>query len=121
PWNVADRMTGITAVHATLAALLMRERTGKGQAVEVPMFETVAQQVLGDHMGGMSFVPQHGQPGYSRLLSPGRKPYKTLDGYIVATPYTNKHFATLLAAVGREAEMQTNPILRDVPTRQGHW
>jgi len=121
PWNVADRITGITAVHATLAALLMRERTGKGQAVEVPMFETVAQQVLGDHMGGLSFVPQHGQSGYSRLLSPGRKPYKTLDGYLVATPYTNKHFATLLGAVGRESEMQTNPILRDVPTRQGHW
>lgn len=72
-------------------------------------------------MGGLAFVPQNGQPGYSRLLAPGRKPYKTLDGYLVATPYTNKHFATLLAAVGREGEMQTNPILRDVPTRQGHW
>ena len=121
PWNVADRITGITAVHATLAALLLRTRTGDGQAVEVPMFETVTQMVLGDHMGGMAFVPQAGESGYARLLSPGRRPYKTLDGYFVITPYTDNQFTALLGAIGREGEMKTNPILIDLQTRQRHW
>ncbi len=121
PWNVADRMTGITAAHATLAALLLRTHTGQGQAVEVPMFETVTQMVLGDHMGGMAFVPQAGESGYARLLTPGRKPYKTLDGHFVITPYTDNQFGALLGAIGREVEMKTNPILRDPQTRQLHW
>ena len=121
PWNVADRITGITAAHATLAALLMRTRTGKGQSVEVPMFETVTQMVLGDHMAGMIYVPQHGESGYGRLLTPGRRPYKTLDGYFVATPYTDKQFRAVLAAVGREDEMASNPILVDLQARQQHW
>jgi crotonobetainyl-CoA:carnitine CoA-transferase CaiB-like acyl-CoA transferase len=121
PWNVADRITGITAAHATLAALLMRKDTGLGQAVEVPMFETVTQMVLGDHMGGMAFVPQAGEPGYARLLTPGRRPYRTQDGHIVVTPYTDRQFAALLGAVGRAGEMRTNPILRDLQARQRHW
>jgi crotonobetainyl-CoA:carnitine CoA-transferase CaiB-like acyl-CoA transferase len=121
PWNVADRMTGITAAHATLAALLMRTHTGQGQAVDVPMFETVTQMVLGDHMGGMAFEPQAGESGYARLLTPGRRPYKTLDGHFVITPYTDKQFGALLGAIGRDDEMKTNPILRDMQTRQRHW
>jgi crotonobetainyl-CoA:carnitine CoA-transferase CaiB-like acyl-CoA transferase len=51
PATIADRIVGLNATHAILAALLHRDRTGEGQSVEIPMFETMAQFVLGDHMG----------------------------------------------------------------------
>lgn len=52
PLNVADRIAGISAVHVVLAALFHRERTGAGQSVELPMFETLVDLVLGEHLGG---------------------------------------------------------------------
>src|SRR3970040_503243 len=52
PTAIADRLTGLAAVNAVTAALFCSERTGSGQAVEVPMFETLAHMVLADHMGG---------------------------------------------------------------------
>src|ERR1700683_4140691 len=68
PLALADRVVGINAAHVILAALVRGLRTGKGQSVELPMFETMAQLVLGDHLGARSFVPDHGAPGYFRLL-----------------------------------------------------
>ena len=76
PINIADRIVGLNAAHAILAALLCREQTGKGQSVEVPMFETMTQFVLGDHFGGLSFVPPEGPAGYigsfPRIAAPTR-------------------------------------------------
>lgn len=121
PWNVADRITGVTAAHATLAALLMRARTGAGQAIEVPMYETVVQMVLGDHMAGMTYQPRAGEPGYQRLLAKGRRPYRTADGHLVATPYTDRQFDALFRAVGRPDEMASNPMLRNAQVRGQNW
>ena len=121
PWNVADRMTGITAVHAALAALILRGRTGQGQSVEVPMFETIVQMVLGDHLGGQSFEPAAGAGGYARLLTPGRKPYPTADGFIVMTPYNDKQFRALFEALDWPDAATRNPILATMQSRQQHW
>jgi crotonobetainyl-CoA:carnitine CoA-transferase CaiB-like acyl-CoA transferase len=74
PAAIADRIVGLNATHAILAALIHRDRTGEGQAIEIPMFETMAQFVLGDHMAGRSFEPPIGPSGYSRLLSRDRRP-----------------------------------------------
>lgn len=109
PMTMADRITGLTAAHAAIAALFMRERTGRGQAVEVPMFETLVQTVLGDHLGGEAFVPAAGEAGYERLLTPYRRPYRTLDGYIAATPYNDKQFRAFYAAIGRAEELARHP------------
>lgn len=103
PSVVADRITGISAAHALLAALIYRMRTGRGQSVEVPMFETLVSHILGDHLSGKTFEPAAGPMGYSRLLTPFRRPYRTCDGYIAATVYTDKQWQTFWAALGRQA------------------
>ena len=101
PANLADRVVGVNAVHVILAALLCRERTGEAQEVELPMFETLAQFVLDDHMGGRSFDPPLGPPGYSRLLH--RRPFETKDGYVCALVYNDKQWESFFRAIGSVA------------------
>ena len=99
PVNLADRVTGLHAVYAVTSALFFRERTGQGQAVEVPMFESIAHFVLGDHMAGLSWDPPLGGSGYERLLH--RRPYATSDGYLCVLVYNDKQWKSFLEAVGR--------------------
>jgi crotonobetainyl-CoA:carnitine CoA-transferase CaiB-like acyl-CoA transferase len=106
PVNLADRLTGLHTVYAVTAALFHRERTGEGQAVEVPMFEAVTHFVLGDHTAGHTFEPPIGDTGYARLLA--RRPYPTSDGYICVLIYNDKHWRSFFAAIAR-ADMQADP------------
>jgi crotonobetainyl-CoA:carnitine CoA-transferase CaiB-like acyl-CoA transferase len=102
PSTVADRITGLNAVNAVTAALFYRERSGKGQAVEVPMFESLTQFVLGDHMAGRTFDPPIGPMGYSRLLAEHRNPYATKDGYLCLLIYNDKQWRSFFRLLGRE-------------------
>ncbi len=100
PLTLADRVTGLHAVYAVTAALYERERSGLGQAVQVPMFEAMAQLVLGDHLAGLSFEPPRGEAGYARLLTPQRRPYRTSDGYLCVLIYNDKQWSAFLQLVG---------------------
>lgn len=102
PLNLADRLAGLTAVHAVLAALIHRGRTGEGQSIEIPMFETVVEFLMGDHMWGATFDQSPASMGYSRALSPNRGPYQTSDGYIAVLPYINKHWHALYRLLGKD-------------------
>ena len=99
PINLADRVTGLHVVYAVTAALYRRERSGHGQAVEVPMFESVAHLVLGDHLAGLSWEPPIGPTGYPRLEH--RRPYATSDGYLCVLVYNDKQWRSFLEAVSR--------------------
>jgi crotonobetainyl-CoA:carnitine CoA-transferase CaiB-like acyl-CoA transferase len=100
PTIVADKTTAITAVYAILAALFHRERTGEGQELEVPMFETMTSFVMAEHLWGMAFDPPRGPPGYVRLMSQHRKPYPTKDGYIAMLPYLDAHWEKFCKLTG---------------------
>ncbi|MFB9263900.1 CaiB/BaiF CoA transferase family protein [Bradyrhizobium erythrophlei] len=121
PATMADRIVGLNAVHAVLAALFHRERTGEGQAIEIPMFETMAQFVLGDHMAGRSFEPPIGPPGYSRLLSPDRRPYQTSDGYVCALVYSDKQWNAFFAKIGLTNEADRDPRLNSISARTRNY
>ncbi len=109
PTAMADRAVGLTAVGGILASLLARQRTGRGDRLDIPMFETMTAFVLGDHMGGLTYEPPLDGGGYSRQLSPERRPYQTRDGYICALIYTDNQWKSFLRAIGREALMQEDP------------
>jgi crotonobetainyl-CoA:carnitine CoA-transferase CaiB-like acyl-CoA transferase len=121
PLAVADRIVGLNAVHAILAALIARDRAGEGQSIEVPMFETMAQFVLSDHLGGRTFEPPLGPPGYSRLLAHDRRPYRTSDGYVCVLVYNDKQWQSLFAAIGRTQEFRADPRLCDHAARARHY
>jgi len=110
PITLSDRVTGLHAVYAVTAALYARSQTGQGQAVLVPMFEAMAQFILGDHMAGLTFEPPHGDPGYARLLTPHRKPYATGDGMLCVLIYNDKHWRSFFAAIGEAEGLGKDPL-----------
>jgi Predicted acyl-CoA transferases/carnitine dehydratase len=121
PLTLVDRIVGINAAHATLAAVLYRNRTGEAPSVELPMFETMAQFVLGDHLGGRSFNPPIGEPGYSRLLTANRRPYATSDGHLCVLVYTDKHWKSFFTAIDRAEQYVSDSRLSDQATRVRHY
>ena len=119
PTPIADRVAGLNAVIAVTSALLHRERTGEGQAVEVPMFESMAQVVLADHMFGRTFVPPVGEAGYGRILSPSRHPYRTADGWLCVLIYNDRQWQSFFRLVGRE-DMAADPRYGSMRGRNEH-
>ncbi len=85
-----------------------RDRTGRGQRVDIPMFETMAGFVMGDHMGGLTYEPPLDKGGYARHLSRDRRPYKTSDGYICVIVYNDKQWDNFFKATGRD-DLRTDP------------
>jgi crotonobetainyl-CoA:carnitine CoA-transferase CaiB-like acyl-CoA transferase len=108
PTILADKTSGMMAVQAIIAALYQREKTGIGQAVEIPMFETMVSFVMVEHLFGRCFSPPIGKAGYSRVLAPWRRPYKTADGWVCMMAYTDLQWRRLFEICGRP-ELATDP------------
>jgi crotonobetainyl-CoA:carnitine CoA-transferase CaiB-like acyl-CoA transferase len=108
PMIIADKTCGLVAANAISAALFARERTGRGQFVEIPMFETMAFFILVEHLYGHTFVPPKGPLGYSRILTPWRRPYRTKDGYICMLVYTDPQWRKFWNVVGKP-ELAADP------------
>ena len=119
PTLVGDKTVGLTMVYAVIAALFQRERTGAGQMVEVPMLETMAAFVMAEHLGGLTFDPPLGPPGYARMLAPDRRPHRTADGHICILPYSDRHWRDFFRVAGRP-DLAADPRLADAPTRARH-
>lgn len=102
PNALVDRIVGLTAVGAITASLVHRANSGRGQRVDIPMFETMASFVMGDHLGGLTYEPPLDRGGYARHLSRDRRPYQTSDGYICVVIYNDKQWLNFLTAVGRD-------------------
>jgi crotonobetainyl-CoA:carnitine CoA-transferase CaiB-like acyl-CoA transferase len=117
PATIADRTVGLHGAIATVAALLHRASTGRGQQIEIPMFETMAGYVLGDHMGGNSFEPSIGAPGYQRLLVPDRRPYRTSDGYICVILYTDEQWRNFFKSIGQGETVEKDERFANLSTR----
>ncbi len=116
---IADKITGLSAVGAVLAALYERERSGMGQSVEVPMFETMVGFNLMEHMGGATFGEAGQDMGYARAVSPNRKPFRTADGYIGLLPYTSAQWQRFFE-LAREPHVMQNPKFATPEARAKH-
>jgi len=120
PIIVADRSVGQQVASAVSAALYYREKSGKGQRVDVPMFEHLLQIVLGEHLGGYTFDPQEGEAGYARMLAPDRRPYQTKDGYVCALIYNDKQWKAYFEVLGKP-EMFRDEKYSSQESRSRHY
>ena len=82
----ADKATGLMLALSVVSSLFKRNKDNKDLEVEVPMFETMVDFTLVEHLYGYNFLPPKDEPVYPRQSSPNRKPYETKDGFIAVLP-----------------------------------
>ena len=116
PMVMTDHTSGLIAAQAIGFALYRREKTGKGEAIDVPMLENMASFVSSEHMGAMTFDPPVGPSGDGRLLSPNYKPVPTKDGYVTVRPNTNVQAFAFFDAIGKP-ELKTDPRFNSAAAR----
>ncbi len=101
---LADFMGGVHLAAAILAALYQRERTGRGQFVEVGMQDavvpTLASNLAGLLDGGGS-VPQRTGNRHGSLSMCPYNVYRVVDGWIAIFCMRDTHWSALCAVMGR--------------------
>jgi crotonobetainyl-CoA:carnitine CoA-transferase CaiB-like acyl-CoA transferase len=116
PMVMSDHTSGLIAAQCIGFALFRREKTGKGEAIDVPMLENMASFVSSEHLGAATFDPPVGPTGDGRLLSPNYKPVPTKDGYATVRPNTNAQAFAFFDAIGRP-ELKTDPRFDSAASR----
>jgi crotonobetainyl-CoA:carnitine CoA-transferase CaiB-like acyl-CoA transferase len=117
---IGDKIVGLYVAQSVAMALYAREKTGKGQFIEVPMFESMVAFVVPEHMVGLTFDPSIGDAGYQRLLNPFRKPFKTRDGHIGVVPYNDAQWAKFFDWAGKP-EMIRDPRYASLIARSSRF
>jgi formyl-CoA transferase len=123
---IADSGTGMHMAAAILAAYIQRERTGRGQLVEVSMQEAAANLARGVYVSHY----RDGKPAQRRGNStpPGAVPdgvYPCAPGgpndyvYIYVQPVNAEMWRQFATAIGRE-DLLADPRCADAPTRWQH-
>ncbi len=116
PMVMSDHVSGLIAAQAIGFALFRREKTGKGEAIDVPMLENMASFVASEHLGAATFDPPVGPTGDGRLLSPNYRPVPTKDGYVTVRPNTNAQAFAFFDAIGRP-ELKADPRFDSAASR----
>jgi crotonobetainyl-CoA:carnitine CoA-transferase CaiB-like acyl-CoA transferase len=116
PMVMSDHTSGLIAAQCIGFALYRREKTGVGEAIDVPMLENMASFVSSEHLGAATFDPPVGPTGDGRLLSPNYRPVPTKDGYVTVRPNTNAQAFAFFDAIGRP-ELKTDPRFDSAASR----
>ena len=115
---VADKAVGLMLTNAVMAAIIHRMKTGEGQFIEVPMFESMVAFVLPEHLGGLAYEPPCGASGYNRIVNPMRRPFATADGFLCVLPYTTAQWHRFFRLIGRD-DLAGDADLADPVKRNG--
>jgi crotonobetainyl-CoA:carnitine CoA-transferase CaiB-like acyl-CoA transferase len=108
---IADMLVGVWAALGVQAALFHRERTGRGQYVDVAMLDAM--------LNLMVFEIQYAQCGLGMLRA--QKPLRASDGYILALPVTQANFEALSKAVGHPEWIDTDERFVKQADRDRNW
>lgn len=120
PTIIADKISGVHAAYAIVAALMHRQRTGEGQQVDVAMFETMAAFNMLEHQWGHAFEPPIAGMGYAPVATASRRPYRSKDGYLVLLPYSDADWRQFFALAG-EPQIMEDPRFATFAARQNHF
>jgi len=97
-----DKVVGLHLALAVASGVVQKERTGKGTCIEAPMLESMVSFLMSEHLAGHSLIPEEGELGYDRMMTPNRKPYQTKDGYLTVLPYSTRHWVRFFTLCGLE-------------------
>ena len=110
-----DKLTGVTAAQAVVAALAGRAKSGEGQHVKVSMLDAVIAFLWSSDMGGQTFIGK--EMGAQRAATFIDLIYETKTDYITVSTMTNVQWEAFCQTAGRqhllEDERFKTPALRD--------
>ena len=109
---VADYASGAYAMGAILAALHQRNATGKGQMVDVSMFETLVGMLLGEVNRAQFDFETPSRPMYG--------PIEASDGYVMLATASERTFQDMATAAGRR-DWLTDPRFEKYADRRMNW
>ena len=109
---IADVAAGTYAFGAISAALFQRSASGRGQAIDVSMFETMMGFSLTELQYAQFDVPPPGRPIYG--------PLQCADGYLNVAVASEKSFQGFARAAGHP-EWITDPRFEKYTDRRRHW
>ena len=109
---VADYASGSYAMGAILAALYQRNATGKGQMVDVSMFETLVGMMLGEVNRAQFDFEMPSRPMYG--------PVEAKDGYVMLATASERTFQDMATAAGRR-DWLTDPRFEKYADRRMNW
>lgn len=109
---VADYASGAYAMGAILAAVHQRHATGKGQMVDVSMFETLVGMLLGEVNRAQFDFEMPSRPMYG--------PIEASDGYVMLATASEKTFQDMATAAGRR-DWLTDPRFEKYHDRRMNW
>lgn len=113
---VSDIMAGMYAATAILAALQARSRTGRGQHIDVPLYDT---QVAWLANQGMNYLVSGEVPRRMGNAHPNIVPYQTFatrDGHLMLAVGNERQFRALADCLGRP-ELADSPRFADNAAR----
>jgi CoA:oxalate CoA-transferase len=109
---VADYASGAYALGGILAAIHQRHVTGRGQMVDVSMFETLVGMLLGEVNRAQFDFEMPSRPMYG--------PVEARDGYVMLATASEKTFQDMCAAAGHR-EWLTDPRFEKYQDRRMNW
>ncbi len=109
---IADVLTGTYAFGAIAAALYHRRVTGRGQMVDVSMFESMLGMTLAELQRAQFPIAPPGRPMFG--------PLEARDGYVMLAVASERTFRDLARAAGRE-DWVDDPRFAAYPDRRRNW
>ena len=109
---VADYASGAYALGGILAALHQRHVTGRGQMVDVSMFESLVGMLLGEVNRAFFDYDMPSRPMYG--------PIEAKDGYVMLATASEKTFQDMCTAAGRR-DLLTDPRFEKYAERRMNW
>jgi CoA:oxalate CoA-transferase len=99
PGYPVDKLTALMATQAVLAALYERERTGRGERIDLAMLDVAVSANFPDLFTNRVFVDHQPADPHNRHLFTIR-PLPASDGYLVIAPATGRQMRYAMEAVG---------------------
>ncbi len=113
---VADNSAGMFACMSILAALYVRKNTGKGQHIDISLFEAAVSllgNVSANHLISGEEAPRLGN-GHPNIVP--YQAFRTKNGYIVVSCGNDRLYQSFCRLLGRE-ELATDPRFATNPLR----
>lgn len=108
---IADVLGAAHAFGAIQLALLERERSGRGQYVDVSLMDSVLGMLIYE-MQAAQFPPERPRQVY--------EPVRSADGYVMVAAVTGKNLEVLFDVIGHP-EGKTDPRFATVATKEANW